>query len=212
MIYLKLFILLIFIQLRANELQVKITKDTQSITVNHLGKAIVIKRVQDTGFMLTDDYTKTSRLCPPFCIHPITVAKGVNTIGEVELISYYKHEIKDKKALLIDARLPSWYKLETIPTAINIPFTFVERASKKAFNKFFEKLGAKKINNNWDYKEAKVLIAFCNGVWCDQSPRFIKAMLKAGYPANKLIYYRDGFQGWKLLGLTTVINKKEEVP
>ncbi len=191
----------------AQELQVKITNSTSHITVNHLGKKIEIKRVQDTGHMLSDDYTKTSRLCPPFCIHPIKAAKDVKTIGEVELISYFKNEIQNKKALLIDARLPNWYYLETIPTAINIPFTLIERANKETFNKLFKKLGV--VDNN--FKDAKILIAFCNGVWCDQSPRFIKAMIKAGYPSNKLIYYRDGFQGWKLLGLTTVIKKEEKI-
>lgn len=45
---------------------------------------------------------------------------------------------------------------------------------------------------------------FCNGLWCGQSPRNIKGLLKLGYPARKLIWYRGGMQDWEAVGLTTV--------
>ena len=32
----------------------------------------------------------------------------------------------------------------------------------------------------------------------------IKAMRAAGFPAERILYYRDGMQAWKSLGLTTV--------
>jgi len=40
---------------------------------------------------------------------------------------------------------------------------------------------------------------------------FIQNMIRMGYPAEKLLFYRDGLQGWKLLGLTTVIHQKHQV-
>jgi len=194
-----------------DDLRVKITKDVGSITVNHLGQKVTIKRIQDPYHILSDDYTKTSRPCPPFCIHPMKVADGIKTIAEPELIEYFKNYINKGKGILVDARLPNWYYTETIPSAVNIPFTLVENGDEETINELFKSLGAVKVGDKWDFSNAKLLVAFCNGVWCDQSPRFIKAMLRAGYPADKIVYYRDGFQGWKLLGLTTVIMKKNEV-
>jgi hypothetical protein len=41
-------------------------------------------------------------------------------------------------------------------------------------------------------------------MWCGQSPSGIRAMLREGYPPEKILYYRDGMQGWSTLGLTTV--------
>ena len=197
--------------LNAKDLKVKITRNISSIKVNHLGQTIEIKRIQDPYHVLSDDYTKTSRPCPPFCIHPMKVAPQIKTIGEVELMDYIKNYVNKGTGVIIDARLPSWYNIETIPSSINIPYTLVEGADKKVFEDVFSALGAKKVGQKWDFSTAKTLICFCNGVWCDQSPRFIKAMMKAGYPASKMLYYRDGFQGWKLLGLTTVIMKAKEV-
>lgn len=202
---------LLLINLTADDTKVKITKNTSSIKVKHLGQTIEIKRIQDPYHELSDDYTKTSRPCPPFCIHPMKVAPGIKTIGEVEFIDYIKNYVNKGTGVIVDARLPSWYNVETIPSSINIPYTLVEGADEMVLQDIFEALGAKKVGNKWDFSTAKTLISFCNGVWCDQSPRFIKAMLKAGYPAKKMLYYRDGFQGWKLLGLTTVIMKAKEV-
>jgi len=206
-----LLISLLLLELFASGVKVKLTKNIDSITVKHLGENIVIKRIQDPYHKLSDDYTKTSRPCPPFCIHPMKAMDGVKTIGEVKFFWYIKNYVNKEKGVIIDARLPNWYNTETIPSSINIPYTLVEGADELIFEDIFAALGAKKIGNKWDFTNAKTLICFCNGVWCDQSPRFIKAMAKAGYPKSKMLYYRDGFQGWKLLGLTTVIMDSKEV-
>jgi hypothetical protein len=36
----------------------------------------------------------------------------------------------------------------------------------------------------------------------------MSGLLKYNYPKDKIAYYRSGFQGWKLLGLTTVVHKE----
>ena len=46
---------------------------------------------------------------------------------------------------------------------------------------------------------------FCNGIWSDQSLRGLQALRAAGYPAEKLRYYRGGMQDWQILGLTVVV-------
>ena len=45
---------------------------------------------------------------------------------------------------------------------------------------------------------------FCNGMWCGQSPNNIRTLLRFGYPADKIKWYRGGMQNWSNLGFTTV--------
>jgi hypothetical protein len=190
---------------------VKITEDIPYLTVTHLGQEIKVARIQDTNNILTDDYTKTSRECPPFCIHPTKINDDIKTVAEVEMANFLKTKVKADKGKVIDARLKSWYELETIPSAINIPYTVIQSANKKTVEKIFKILGMKvKKSGQWDFKDAQELAIFDNGVWCEQSDHLISALLKNGYPADKILYYRSGFQGWKLLGLTTVVQKENK--
>jgi hypothetical protein len=210
----KLLILPLFTLLllaKNEQVSVKITKDIPYIITNDSGQKIKIERIQDTDYRLTDDYTKTSRPCPPFCIQPTEVAPGVQNIEEIELINFMKTKLPNKTGIVVDARLKSWFELETIPSAINIPFTTIQNASDEKIKRIFKILGMKiDKDGSWDFSNAKDLAIFCNGVWCEQSKHFIEAMLKHNYPKEKLFYYRSGFQGWKLLGLTTVVHKTIE--
>ncbi len=195
----------------SDNILVKIQKNIPYVIVNDSGQKVKIMRIQDTGHMLTDDYAKTSRPCPPFCIQPIRPIDGVKTIAELELLDFIKNKVATHKGILVDARLPDFYKVETIPGAINIPFTIVQTKSQKIKDALFKALGAKKkADGSYDFSNAKEIAAFCNGLWCGQSPAFIRGIIKEGYPKEKIYYYRSGMQGWKLLGLTTVVHKANE--
>lgn len=50
---------------------------------------------------------------------------------------------------------------------------------------------------------------FAHARLCGQSPTNIKALLKIGYPAHKLPWYRGGMQDWENLGLTAVRPESE---
>ncbi len=76
--------------------------------------------------------------------------------------------------------------------------------NKKVKDRLFKILGAKKRNHKFNFKDAKRLIVYGNGPWSPEASKFIKNMLSLGYPAKKMLFYRDGLQGWKILGLTTV--------
>ena len=195
----------------SENIQVKITEKIPYVTIDDSGTTVKISRIQDTHNRLTDDFTKTSRACPPHCFQPIKPVDGVKTIGELELIDFIKNKVYKKKGILVDARLKKWFELETIPGSINIPFTLAVVDSDKVKKALFKALGAKeKGDGTYDFSEAKDLVVFCNGLWCGSSVKFIKHMVAKGYPKEKLHYYRAGLQGWKLLGLTTVIHKAIE--
>jgi hypothetical protein len=197
------------------------------IHVMHEGRSVRVQRVQDPEFELKGYYAKTARKCPPFCIHPMTVAPGVATVGEVELFELMETQVRDGTGLVIDARSPDWHQKGTIPGSVSYPFTLF---SKPADDPFWDEvlpqfgakvapepglieqtmdhlgLGEEKLEaGKWDFSDAKDLVLFGNGPACDQSPREVKALLAIGYPAQKLFHYRGGMQLWELWGLTTVI-------
>jgi len=104
-------------------LDVQITPDMPSVDIMHNGEKVTIMRNQDTKNTVNPDYAKTSRMCPPFCIRPIKIAEGVETIGEVEMIHYLKMKSDgDTSILVIDSRTPDWVAKGTIPGSINIPW------------------------------------------------------------------------------------------
>ena len=184
---------------------VRITEDMPFVVVNHRGIPIMVERIQDTENRMVDDFSKTSRPCPPFCIHPMEAAPGVRSVGELELLDFLNNEVEAERGLLIDARLSNWYESETIPGAVNIPFVVFTKASKKREH-ILELLGAEReLSGGYRFSRARTLCLFCNGPWCDQSPRAIRSLIEVGYPPDKLLYYRGGMQSWKLLGLTTVL-------
>lgn len=170
----------------------------------------VIERIQDKENVISGTFAKTSRSCPPFCIHPMKAAEGVETVGELEIMDFLTQKVSKGEGLLVDARIPEWHKKGTIPGSVNIPFTLF--SSKNPYlDDLLAVLGAKRAGQDgWEFSEAKELLMFCNGPWCDQSPRAIKGLLEIGYPAEKLYYYRGGMQNWSVLGLSTAIPDSTE--
>ncbi len=170
---------------------VRITKDLMSITVQTKKGPVKVMRNQDNKAVINPAFAKTSRKCPPFCVQAQKVAPGVETVGELEVVKFM-----EKGGLIIDARTIEWHVKGTIPGSKSIPFTQI--ASR------LNEIGCSKSGSKWNCSNAKKVLLFCNGLWCGQSPKAIRAMLREGYPASKILYYRNGMQGWQSLGLTVV--------
>ncbi len=204
-------------------LDVNISKGVSYVDIDYKDNIIRIQRNQDSAHTLKGGFSKTSRNCPPFCIQPMSVAQGVKTFGSLEVVDFIDKDVRQKTGIIIDARTPGWHNKGTIPGSINIPFTlFGMDETDPELVKAMKSLGVKQKstssdddsfwswtsddnkNSNWDFSNAKDLVLWCNGMWCGQSPRAIKSLLKHGYPANKINYYRGGMQTWLILGLTVV--------
>ena len=188
---------------------VGITPTMMDASVNHGGETVKIMRDQDNSAKVIPAFAKTSRPCPPFCIQPIVLAPGVETLGEREIIDYLVRMSKgDKSILVIDSRTPAWVAKGTIPGAVNIPWTALNPAKGAdpiSIGEILEdRFGANELEGLWDFSDARTLVMFCNGMWCGQSPNNIKKILKFGYPAHKIKWYRGGMQTWSNLGLTSV--------
>ncbi len=118
-------------------------------------------------------------------------AEGVRTIGELELLEM----LGDPSARVFDSRTPSWFEGGSIPGAVNMPYT--EMADR------LDELGCEIDFDGFICGEEVPEIAlFCNGPWCGQSPTAIRRIIAAGYPAEKISYYRGGMQVWRMLGLS----------
>ena len=198
----------LFLPCMSFALEVNITADLPSVQVLHNGQKVTIMRNQNPDNSINPAYAKTSRKCPPFCIQPIELAPGVRTIGELEMLHYLKKMSDgDKSVLVVDSRTPDSVEKGSIPGAVNIPTDSLDsgKTDPTTVRETMEKqFGAKYRNGSWDFSRARTLVLFCNGPWCGQSPTNIKGLLKLGYPANKLVWYRGGMQDWEAMGLTTV--------
>jgi rhodanese-related sulfurtransferase len=188
---------------------VGITAELPYVDVEHAGKTFRIQRDPDNLGQIDSDYALTSRPCPPFCIQPMQLAPGVETLGELEFIGYLKRASqREDSVLVIDSREPEWVqRTGVIPGAVHLPWTrlHANRNDAESIAEILEfTFGAMRNGPLWNFQNAKTLVLYCNGVWCGQSPTNIRQLLAVGYPAHKLKWYRGGMQSWKSLGLPSV--------
>lgn len=123
-------------------------------------------------------------------------ADGVTTIGELELLAF----LQDPQSVVIDGRIRPEYEAGTIPGAVSVPYN--EAADRLG------ELGCEPDFEGYECPEDVPSVAlFCNGPWCGQSPTAARRMIEAGYPPEKIFYYRGGMQVWRSLGLTVVAGR-----
>jgi rhodanese-related sulfurtransferase len=110
-------------------------------------------------------------------INPIALAPGVRTVGELEVLAHIERGLP-----VIDSRRPEFFAAGTIPGATSLPHTETrERAG--------------------ELDPAVDTVVFCNGPQCAATPQAVRALLDAGHPAERLLYYRGGMHDWLTLGL-----------
>ena len=188
--------------------EVNITRSMKSTETKHNGVTVTIQRNQNTNNTIHPKFQLTSRPCPPFCIQPIRLADGVQTIDELDMIDYLKRVGEgDDSVLVIDSRGADWLERGTIPGSVNLHYKklSMKANSEESIAEILEdQFGAQRTAEFWNFSNAKTLVLFCNGVWCGQAPTNIKSLLRIGYPPSKLKWYRGGMQNWEVLGLTSI--------
>jgi rhodanese-related sulfurtransferase len=188
---------------------VGITAGKAWLDVVHEGRPVRIQREQDNLNQIDPDFAMTSRPCPPYCVQPMQLAPGVETLGELEVMDYLQRITQgDDRVLVIDSREQDWLlRSGIIPGAMHMPWNRLHpaQADADAIGEILSlQFGASRTGVLWNFENAKTLVFYCNGAWCGQSPTNIRQLLALGYPAHKLKWYRGGMQAWKSLGLTTV--------
>ncbi len=183
---------------------VAISKGVKSIDMNLNGEKFTIMRNQSKTSKISALYETTFRGAP----QPISLAKGLETLGELEFIDYMKKAQTDTNIAIIDSRKPGWFDRLRIPGAVNVPFTEFD-SKDTAIEMMEDEMGVvQNDDGTLDFSNAKTLALYCNGYWCGQTPGMVKnaefALLKMGYPVEKIKYYRGGMQAWTSLGFTVV--------
>ena len=110
-------------------------------------------------------------------IQPISLAPGVRTVAELEVIEHLR-----AGRPILDCRLTEYVERGTIPGAVNIPHG--EIAERIA-----------------ELDPVDPTVVFCNGPQCTATAQALDALLAAGWPAERLLYYRGGIHDWVTLGL-----------
>jgi rhodanese-related sulfurtransferase len=188
-------------------IEVGITPEMDLFTVLHGGETVWIRRDQDVGNVVDPEFALTSRPCPPFCIQPMRVAPGVETLGELELIGYLERVGRDPSVLVVDTRTSDEVVSGVIPGAVNVPWNdLVPSAGAVDFVVYMrlEEFGVLGYGEALDFSQAKTLVLYCNGPWCGQTPSSIRALLDLGYPAERLKWYRGGMQAWRGFGFPII--------
>lgn len=175
----------------------------------HLGEVVTILRERDPAATIRADFAATARPCPPYCIQPMRLAAGVETLGELEVLDILRRiRAGENGLLLVDSRTPDWYAKGTIPGAVNVAYAQnmagIATDLPGVKNTLMEIYSAKESAGEFDFSTAHTLAIFCNGPWCGQTPNYIRTLLALGYPAGKLKWYRGGMQDWCALGLTVI--------
>ena len=192
----------------------KITPMITSVEAMHNGQPVVIERGHDRDATLPKAFQKTERGCPPFCVQPMTVVPGVETVGELEVLDYLHRMAQgDGSVMVVDSRTPDWVMRGMIPGAVNIPWNQINIETAGTFetpteadtleHHLADDFGGVETDGAWDFSNAKTVVFYCNGIWCPQSSLNIKTMVKIGYPVYKIKWYRGGMQDWVSVGLTT---------
>ena len=169
---------------------VLITSDVEKLHVPSAHGPLEILRIADPEHRLSSEWARTSRPAPPAVLQKLVPVEGVVPLGELELLDL----LLDDAVVVVDSRKAGQYEKYTIPGAANLPFTGVPDS--------LGQLGCVPGDDGWDCSGAPQVALFCNGVWCGQSPTAIRRMVDAGYPAERIHYFRNGIQGWLLQGLS----------
>lgn len=141
-------------------------------------------------------------------IQPLTIHPEVETLAELEVLDFIDKMQKNSNMMLIDTRSDSFYEYRTIPSAKNIIYSHITKRKNfpKEFDKALKYLGVTNKDGKkglYDFSNAKTIALFCNGSWCSQSPSMIKALIKLGYPAEKIKWYRGGMDDWLSTSMTS---------
>lgn len=125
-------------------------------------------------------------------LQPLIPAEGIHPVTEIEVLQ----ALNDPEFVVVDMRTVEWRVKGTIPGSVHIPYTEVAMR--------LDELGCEKSGETFTCDKPMKVIGFCNGPVCPQSPMAMKAMIREGFPADSIYYYRGGMHDWDSLGLTSV--------
>ena len=165
--------------LQAEQEPLSITSDSESVSFDSAEGPITLRRFANDIMLVKGP------------IRPMVPVPGVTPVGELEVIS----ALQDPEFIVVDTRSEETQYGGTIPGTANIPDGEIAQR--------LDEVGCGEDTTGWECQQALNVVLYCNGPNCGQSPRAMREMVDAGFPATKIFYYRGGMLAWTSLGLTT---------
>lgn len=183
-----------------------LTAETLPVTADAVftfnGQEFVISRTSTVDPTAISAISQSNNNCLAPCLSPMSAAENVPTLGELDVIQFMSSQVASGDGLLIDARLPRDRATGFIPASVNIPAATVSSENPYR-DEILMALGAEQFQGIFNFNDAISLVVFDGGPATQDAPKLIVDLLAAGYPTEKIAYYRGGMQVWTTLGLST---------
>lgn len=139
--------------------------------------------------------------CDGICIAPLSAVEGVATVAEFEVISFLAENVASGDGLLIDTRPIDARDAGAIAASISVPAELLD--PNNPFRKdILVAMGAREFDGALNFADAMPLTIYDNGPLENDAARSVSLLVEAGYPKDKIKYYRGGIQVWTALGLS----------
>lgn len=189
----------LFLIATASGAQERVSEAKASFIFN--GERIKISRNGSDVGRLVLQFASATESCGGPCIAPMQAAPGVATLGEIEVLDFLVSRVAHNQGLMVDARAPKDRAVGFIPGSVSLPHTTLE--AKNAFKgDILRALGAREFEDVFNFADAQQLLVYDNGPSGDDAGKLVRNLLEAGYPPNKISYYRGGMQMWAVLGFS----------
>lgn len=165
------------------------------------GERVKISRNNDDAPRYIAAFASNSDACGAHCIAPMTVAEGVETFGEAEVLAYLMEEVSASAGLLVDARLPEQRAVGFIPGSVSLPHQTLE-PNNSFRTEILVALGAREFDGVFNFANARSLLVYDRGPSSDDATQLVQNLINAGFPTDKIKYYRGGMQAWAMLGFS----------
>ncbi|MEY1557419.1 rhodanese-like domain-containing protein [Yoonia sp. R2331] len=139
--------------------------------------------------------------CGTVCLSPTLAGAGVATVGEPEVIRFLSQTVANGGGLLIDARNRGARDGGAIAGSTNIPVAVLQPDNPYRVD-ILMALGAQRVADRLTFDTAAPVMIYDSGPADDQATALVAALLDAGYPADRITYYRGGMLVWVALGLS----------
>lgn len=143
--------------------------------------------------------TRSGPNCPPACVEPLYIMDGVETVAELDVIEFLDVTASNGTGLLVDTRAQTDFAKATLPGAVSVPAATVSPENPYRG----DLLAALGFSGQGGSATTYTLLVFDQNAASPEAAQAVRDLVQAGYPADKILYYRAGIDGWTALGLST---------
>ncbi len=176
-------------------------QDTSAQNVAFDANAAAITQAPSADLARLGPLTARPVGCGTVCLSPTLAGAGVATVGEPEVIRFLSQTVANGGGLLIDARNRDARDGGAIAGSTNIPVAVLQPDNPYRVD-ILMALGAQRVADRLTFDTAAPVMIYDSGPADDQATALVAALLDAGYPADRITYYRGGMLVWVALGLS----------